>query len=41
MGIAALFIDLNADGPGRRYYTEADFDAEIERMTGRSTGRGF
>ncbi|TXN29896.1 2TM domain-containing protein [Lacisediminihabitans profunda] len=36
MGVAALFIGLDAYGPGHRYHTEADVDAEIERMTGRS-----
>lgn len=35
MGVAALFIGLDAYGPGRRYHTEADVDAEIERMTRR------
>lgn len=39
MGIAALFIGLDAYGPGRRYYTDEDVDAEIERMTGRARGR--
>jgi uncharacterized membrane protein len=34
MGVAAPFIGLDAYGPGRPYYTEADVDAEIERMTG-------
>ncbi|MDH6236796.1 2TM domain-containing protein [Cryobacterium sp. CG_9.6] len=34
MGVAALFVGLDAYGPGRRYHTEADVDAEIERMTG-------
>jgi uncharacterized membrane protein len=41
MGIAALFIGLAAYGLGRRYYTEADVDAEIVRMTGRSKGPGY
>jgi len=41
MGIAAMFIGLGAYGPGRRFYTEADVDAEIARMTGRSKERGF
>ncbi|WP_257792093.1 hypothetical protein [Marisediminicola antarctica] len=41
MGIAAMFIGLDAYGPGRRYYTEADVDAEIARMTGHSKERGF
>jgi hypothetical protein len=40
MGVAALFIGLDAYGPGRRYYTEADVDAEIQRMTGRPRDRG-
>ena len=33
MGIAALFIGLDAYGPGRRYITEAEIDEEIKRMT--------
>ena len=33
MGIAALFIGLDAYGPGRRYITESDIDAEVRRMT--------
>jgi len=41
MDMAALFIGRDASGVGRRYYPEADVDAEIERMTGRSKGRGF
>ncbi|WP_166671163.1 2TM domain-containing protein [Cryobacterium psychrophilum] len=39
MGVAALFIGLDAYGPGRRYHTESDVDAEIERMTGRPAQR--
>ena len=38
MGIAAMFIGLDAYGPGRRYYTDQDIDAEIDRMTGRAKG---
>jgi uncharacterized membrane protein len=40
MGVAALFAGLDAYGPGRRYHTEADVDAEIERMTGRPRDPG-
>jgi len=39
--IAALFSGLDAYGPGHRYYTEADVDAEIARMTGQAKGRGL
>jgi len=35
MGVAALFVGLDAYGPGRRYQTESDIDAEVERMTRR------
>lgn len=35
MGIAALFIGLNAYGPGRRVITDADIDKEVAKMTGR------
>lgn len=34
MGVAALFMGLDAYGPGRRQITEADIDAEVRRMTG-------
>lgn len=33
MGIAAIFIGLDAFGPGSRYITESDIDAEVRRMT--------
>jgi len=36
MGIGAFFIGLDAYGPGRRYITDSDIDAEIERMRRRS-----
>lgn len=39
MGIAAMFIGLDAYGPGRRYYTDEDVDAEIAKMTGRTRDR--
>jgi uncharacterized membrane protein len=35
MGVAALFIGLDAYGPGRRVITDADIDAEVAKMTGR------
>jgi hypothetical protein len=35
MGIAALFVGLDAYGPGRRFITESDIDAEVRRMTKR------
>jgi uncharacterized membrane protein len=34
MGIAALFMGLDAYGPGRKFITEADIDAEVRRMRG-------
>ncbi len=40
MGIAALFIGLDAFGPGRRYITESDIDREVQRMTRREGGPG-
>jgi len=39
MGVAALFVGLDAYGPGRRYHTESDVDAEVERMTRRPSQR--
>ena len=33
MGVAAVFIGLDAYGPGSRYITESDIDREVERMT--------
>ena len=36
MGIGAFFMGLDAYGPGRRYITDSDIDAEIERMRRRS-----
>jgi hypothetical protein len=33
MGVAAFFIGLDAYGPGRGVITEADVDAEIQRIT--------
>lgn len=33
MSIAAIFVGLDAYGITRRYITEEDVDAEIERMT--------
>jgi hypothetical protein len=38
MGIAAFFIGLDAYGPGQRGITEADIDAEVDRMHRRSSG---
>lgn len=38
MGVAAFFIGLDAYGPGQRGITEADIDAEVERMQSRRTG---
>jgi fatty acid desaturase len=35
MGIGALFIGLDAYGPGRRVITDSDIDAEVAKMTGR------
>lgn len=37
MGVAAFFMGLDAYGPGRHMVTEADIDAEVERM---SRGKG-
>jgi ABC-type xylose transport system permease subunit len=37
MGIAALFIGLDAYGPGSRVITDADIDREVGKMTGRKT----
>jgi hypothetical protein len=39
MGVAAFFIGLDAYGPGQRGITEADIDAEVERMQRRSSGQ--
>jgi hypothetical protein len=38
MGIAAFFMGLEAYGPSRNGITEADIDAEVERMQRRSSG---
>ncbi|MEJ1230061.1 MAG: 2TM domain-containing protein [Galbitalea sp.] len=35
MGIAALFIGIDAYGPGRRVITDSDVDAEVAKMTRR------
>lgn len=35
MGVGALFIGLDAYGPGRRVITDADIDAEVSKMTRR------
>ena len=40
MAIAAVFAGLDAFGITRRYITEADVDAEVQRMTRRSSGSG-
>lgn len=40
MGIAAMFIALDAFGPGRRPITEADIDAEVAKMTRRPPDPG-
>lgn len=37
MAIAALFVGLDAFGITRRHITEADVDAEVARMTRRSS----
>lgn len=37
MSIAALFVGLDAFGVTRRHITESDIDAEVARMTRRST----
>ncbi|HEX4442108.1 MAG TPA: 2TM domain-containing protein [Galbitalea sp.] len=39
MGVAALFIGLDAYGPGRRVITDADIEAEVAKMTGRKKDR--
>lgn len=38
MGIAAVFAGLDAYGITRRYITESDIDAEVERMQRRRNG---
>jgi len=38
MGVGAFFMGLDAYGPGRRGITEADIDAEVERMQRRGAG---
>lgn len=38
MGVAAFFMGLEAYGPGQRAITEADIDAEVERMNRRAGG---
>ena len=38
MGVAAFFMVLDAYGPGQRGITEADIDAEVERMQRRNGG---
>jgi hypothetical protein len=38
MGVAAFFIGLDAYGPGQRGITEADIDAEVERIQRRNSG---
>ena len=40
MGIAAVFIGLDAFGPSSRYITESDIDAEVQRMTRGTDGVG-
>lgn len=40
MGIAAIFIGLDAFGPSNRYITESDIDAEVQRMTRGTDGVG-
>jgi fatty acid desaturase len=37
MGIAALFIGLDAYGPGGRVITDSDIDNEVAKMTGRKS----
>lgn len=37
MGVAAVFVGLDAYGVTRRHITEADIDAEVARMTGKPT----
>jgi 2TM domain len=39
MGIAALFIGIDAFGPGNRVITDSDIDAEVAKMTGRKSDR--
>jgi hypothetical protein len=39
MGVAAIFIGLDAYGPGQRGITEADIDREVERLKSRSTAK--
>lgn len=39
MGVAAFFLWLDAYGPGRHGITEADIDAEVERMNRRRADR--
>ena len=38
MGVGAFFMGLDAYGPGQRGITEADIDAEVERMQQRRSG---
>lgn len=38
MGVGGFFIGLDAYGRGRRVITEADIDAEVERLSKRSSG---
>lgn len=38
MAIAAVFVGLDAYGVTRRFITEADVDAEVERMTAKRGG---
>ena len=38
MGVAAFFLGLDAYGPGQRGITEADIDAEVERLRRRNSG---
>lgn len=38
MAIAAVFVGLDAYGVTRRFITEADVDAEVERMTAKRSG---
>ena len=38
MGVAAFFMGLEAYGPSRAGITEADIDAEVERIQRRNSG---
>lgn len=38
MGVAAFFMGLDAYGPGQHGITEADIDAEVERIRQRRSG---